>query len=81
MSIPVPRTPEAHLAHSELSSPMQMTQDCLAAGRQLERATFAAVGSPPSLHYADFPREVSKPEINVDAAAARLANALHLHLD
>ena len=37
--------------------------------------------APPSLEYDDFPREVAKREIAVDEAAARIANALHLHLD
>ena len=36
---------------------------------------------PPSLEYADYPREVPKRQITVDEAAARIANALHLHLD
>lgn len=36
---------------------------------------------PPSLEYDDYPREVVKREIAVDEAAARLADALHLHLD
>ena len=35
----------------------------------------------PSLEYDDFPREVPKRDIAVGEAAARLANALHLHLD
>ena len=50
----------------------------------------AATGSPgprsraprrSSSHFDDFPREVVKREITVSEAAARLANALHLHLD
>ena len=35
----------------------------------------------PSIHFEDFPREVPKRDIEVSDAAARLANALHLHLD
>ena len=35
----------------------------------------------PSIHFEDYPREVRKREIAVSDAAARLANALHLHLD
>ena len=35
----------------------------------------------PSIHFEDFPREVPKRDIRVSDAAARLANALHLHLD
>ena len=48
---------------------------------RLDRVARAAVAGPPSLEYDDFPREVPKREIAVSDAAARLANALHLHLD
>ena len=41
-------------------------------GRRLAR--------PPSIRFEDYPREVAKREIRV-SEAARLANALHLHLD
>ncbi len=60
-----------------------MRADCLAAGRnlRLERVAERAVSGAPSLRYEDFPREVLKREIAVSDAAARLANALHLHLD
>ncbi len=41
-----------------------------------------AVSEPsPSLRYEDFPRDLPKREIAISEAAARLANALHLHLD
>jgi hypothetical protein len=49
-------------------------------GRRDPVAEAAAAGAP-SLEYADHPREVVKREIAVDEAAARIANALHLHLD
>ena len=48
---------------------------------RLQRVARAAAAGAPSLDYADFPREVPKREIAVTEAAARLANALHLHLD
>ncbi|MEZ5097564.1 MAG: hypothetical protein R2731_16595 [Nocardioides sp.] len=48
---------------------------------RLERAARAAVRPAPSLEYADYPREVPKREIQISAATARLAGALHLHLD
>ena len=48
---------------------------------QLERAAHAAVEPAPSIYFEDFPREVTKRDIKVSDAAARLANALHLHLD
>ena len=47
----------------------------------LEQAVQAAARPAPSIRYADYPREVAKREIRVTEAAARLANALHLHLD
>jgi hypothetical protein len=48
---------------------------------RLQRVARAAAAGPPSLEYADYPREVAKRDIAVDEAAARIANALHLHLD
>lgn len=81
MSTSAPQTPESHLAHSEMSTPAQMREDCRAAGHQLERAAPAAGSASPNLHQADHPREVSTPEIRVDTAVSRLAGALHLHLD
>jgi hypothetical protein len=73
--------------YEELTSPAQMRADCEAAGRNLRlesrlaRAAAAASRPAPSIRYADFPREVPKREIRVSDAAARIANALHLHLD
>ena len=69
----------------DLSSP-QLRADCRAVTRNLrlpplERAARAALTDSPSLTYDDYPREVRKPEIRVSDAAARLANAMHLHLD
>ena len=60
-----------------------MLADCRAVGRhlRLERAARAAVSGPPSIRYEDYPAEVGKREIRVSDAAARIANALHLHLD
>jgi hypothetical protein len=77
-----PTTP-SHLTHDELGTPSQLREDCAAVGRtlRLERAARAAVAGPPSLDYDDYPREIPKREIRVSDAAARLANALHLHLD
>ena len=74
---------DPRLAYDELGSPAQMSADCRVAGEnlRLERAARAAVSVPPSLHFEDYPREVAKREISVDDATARLAAALHLHLD
>ena len=71
------------LAYDEASSPEEMSADCRAAGRnlRLRRAAASAVGPAPSIHFDDYPREVGKRDIRISDAAARLANALHLHLD
>ena len=76
-------TPESRLVHAELATPGEMAADCRVVGRnlRLERVARAAVSPPPSLSYDDYPAEVAKREITVSAAAARLAGALHLHLD
>ena len=56
-----------------------------AATSACERASSAPPGprSPPapSIRFEDYPTEVAKREIRVTDAAARIANALHLHLD
>jgi hypothetical protein len=76
----------ARTSYDEIDSPATMRVDAAAAGRALrlhrrDRLAEAAVAGAPSLEYADFPREVPKREIAIDEAAARIANALHLHLD
>ncbi len=60
-----------------------MAADCQEIGRnlRLERVARAAVQAPPSIRFEDYPTEVGKREIRISDAAARLANALHLHLD
>jgi hypothetical protein len=71
-------------AYDDFATPQQMHSDCIRVGEnlRLEKAARRAVQStPPSLHFEDYPREVRKREITVDEATARLANALHLHLD
>jgi hypothetical protein len=75
---PTPRT-----SYDDLETPAQMHADCLQVGRnlRLERAARAVVEPAPSLHFEDYPPEVRKREIPVSEAAARLASALHLHLD
>lgn len=78
-----PGTPSSHLIHDELSSAPEMTADCRALGAnlKLQRAALAAVSVPPSIHFKDYPGEVHKRDIEVTGAAAKIANALHLHLD
>jgi hypothetical protein len=79
-------TPASRLAYAEIASPGEMYDDCRAVGKNLrlpglERAVQAATQPAPSIHFSDYPREIGKREIRVTDAAARLANALHLHLD
>ncbi len=85
------RTPTNHsaghrLAYDDADSPSAMHADCEAAERnlgldRLHRIAVAASAPPPSIRFADYPREVAKPQIEISEAAARLAGALHLHLD
>ncbi len=70
--------------YDDFATPAQMRADCLEVGHnlRLRRAAAKAVAAEvPSLHFEDYPREVHKRDIAVSDAAARLANALHLHLD
>ncbi len=77
----------SHLVHDELGTPAELAADCQEIGSNLrlelrfERAAKAAVATPPSIRFEDYPAEVGKREIRISDAAARLANALHLHLD
>ncbi len=73
----------SRLAYDDFASPQQMHADAEAVGHnlRLERVARAAVEQAPSIHFEDFPREVGKRDIRISDAAARLANALHLHLD
>jgi hypothetical protein len=64
----------SHSSYDEIDTPATMREDAAAVVKALRLG-------PPSLEYDDFPREVPKREIAVDEAAARIANALHLHLD
>jgi hypothetical protein len=82
----VASTPSSRLAYADLASPSEMYDDCRATGQNLrlpvlEQAALAATRPAPSIHFEDYPSEVDKRGIRVTDAAARLANALHLHLD
>ena len=79
-SAPASGTPTRH-AHDDLPTPQEMRADGREAERRLQRVVRSAGRPAPSLKYADYPREVRKPEIRVSEAAARIAAALHLHLD
>ena len=79
-----PQQPGPRLAYDDAATPQEMSADCRAAGDHLRLSRAAAVavsGRRPSLDFEDYPREVPKRDIRVSDAAARLANALHLHLD
>ncbi len=78
------------LAYDDASTASEMTTDCRAVEAALhlperrsaaERAARAAVRPAPSILFEDYPREVKKPNLEVSEAAARLAAAMHLHLD
>ena len=76
--------PSDRPAYDDFATPQQMHADCVQVGRnlRLDRISKAAVEGPPSLHFEDYPREVPKRgEVAISDAAARLAAALHLHLD
>jgi len=70
-------------AYDDLATPAQMREDCRATGRhlRLERAAEKITQPAPSILFEDFPREVPKRDIEISAAAQRIANALELHLD
>lgn len=70
-------------AYDDLGSPAEMQADCRAAGRhlRLEQAARRATRPAPSIHFDDQPGERSKPRIEISEAAARLAGALHFHLE
>ena len=63
-------------AYQDLDTPQTMRGDARKVVGNLP-APHAA----PDLLVVDYPRDVPKREIRVSAAAARLANALELHLD
>ena len=78
--------PAPHLVHDELAPPPRWPPtDARPAATW--PASALATGPPvppwprPSIRFEDYPAEVGKREIRVSDAAARIANALHLHLD
>ena len=75
--------PSHRLAYDDASTPQEMSADCRAVGEnlRLRKAAKAAVQPAPSIHFEDYPREVTKREIRISDAATRIANALQLHLD
>ena len=74
------------LAYDDQDSANQMHDDCTACASSIalprQRIDHSAVTMPaPSILFEQYPREISKPEIEVSDAAAHLASRLHLHLD
>jgi hypothetical protein len=76
------------LAYDDADTTRQMHDDCSAVAvemhlpvRRTHGVAARAVAASPSIRFEHYPREVRKPEIEVSEAAARLAAALHLHLD
>jgi hypothetical protein len=70
--------------YDDMATPAQMRADCAATLRgnaRLEQAARRAVRPAPSIHFDEQPAEQSKPSIEVSEAAARLAAALHFHLE
>jgi hypothetical protein len=70
-------------AYDDLASARDMQVDARATGRnlRLDRVARAAARPAPSIRFEDYPRDVPKRDVPVSAAAQRIANALHLHLD
>ncbi len=75
------------LAYEDADRTAEMRLDCdrvvQRLGLRRSRSSIAdrAVGPAPSILFDDNRREIVKREIQVSDAAARLASALHLHLD
>ncbi|MCW2755498.1 MAG: hypothetical protein JWQ32_2909 [Marmoricola sp.] len=73
------------LAYDDQDTTVKMHTDCNACASEMgipdQRIDEVALGTAPSIEYADFPREIRKPEITVSEAAAHLASRIHLHLD
>ena len=58
-----------------------MQADCRAASARLQQAARRATAPAPSIHFDEQPREQPKREIEFSEAAARIAAALHFHLE
>jgi len=70
-------------SYDDLTSPAEMVDDARAVGRhlRLEQAARRARRPAPSLYFDEQPGEQPKGEIDFSEAAARLAGALHFHLE
>lgn len=70
-------------AYDDLTTPAEMHADCRAAGANLhlEQVARRATRPAPSIHFDEQPAERPKPTIEISEAAAKLAGALHFHLE
>ena len=68
-------------SYDDLATAADMQADCRATSARLERAARRATRPAPSIHFDEQPAERAKPTIEISAAAARLAGALHFHLE
>lgn len=74
------------LPYADADSPATMSSDCSACAHQMHLpqvpdVSAKVLGHAPSIAYDDFPRDITKTQITISDAAARLANKIHLHLD
>ncbi|MEO9324757.1 hypothetical protein ABFT23_14785 [Nocardioides sp. C4-1] len=67
--------------YDDSSSFAAMQADARATSARLEQAARLATRPAPSLHYDEQPGEQVKPTVEISEAAARLAAALHFHLE
>lgn len=68
-------------SYDDLATAADMQADCRAASARLERAARRAVRPAPSIHYDEQAGEQPKPRVEISEATARIAAALHFHLE
>jgi hypothetical protein len=70
-------------SYDDLATPDEMAADCRAVGARLHLDDVVRrVRRPaPSLYFDEQPDERPKRDVEISAAAARLAGALHFHLE
>lgn len=68
-------------SYDDLTTAADMQADCRAASARLEQAARRAVRPAPSIHYDEQAGEQPKPRVEISAATARIAAALHFHLE
>jgi hypothetical protein len=68
-------------SYDDLGTATDMQADCRATSDRLARAARRATRPAPSIHYDEQPAERTKPQVEFSEAAARIAGALHFHLE